>query len=68
MRLPKMFVSAIACLALVSCKDGAQNEDALEPGTKNVNATDGAGDGDKGYNSPVATDNDTITANDEPDN
>lgn len=57
-----------AGLSLVSCKDKAENEDALEPGTENVNATDGAGDGDKGYNSPIATENDTIKTNDEPDN
>ena len=57
-----------AGLALVSCKDQAENEDALEPGTENVNATDGAGDGDKGYNSPIATDNDTINPDNEPDN
>ncbi|HYD90878.1 MAG TPA: hypothetical protein VEA37_05240 [Flavobacterium sp.] len=57
-----------AGLVLVSCKDKTENEDALEPGTENVNATDGASDGDKGYNSPIATDNDTITANDEPGN
>jgi len=70
MKAPLKIISIVlfAGLVLSSCKNTAENEDALEPGAENINATDGAGDGDKGYNSPVASDNDTVTAYDGPDN